>query len=331
MFSLFIPGAVAKHFEDFQEDQFDFHSYCLRKVTLRAYVSVLRYEDVIHGHDFFCRAAEGMIRIYLYLHDHPILDFDEPDYSKMSAAERKKAKAIARKKKKVTEKQLDEKKTNDSTSENGKGQKSGKNAVDEDALGLEFLKKDPMEEAKKYSSMLSKYAPKQFQSWVLQYDVAMRRKKPLLALQALHKMKKLDPECSELFLRTVDFAGKTNDFDDSPGVSLIVLTDEFPVLLGNQSVADYIDQAIATIRNEPLTALPMRTATVKAIVDTKHGPVKEAIPLIINGGIDARKATVENCLEALTVLKSLGAEAADATQQWTEYVVKRFPSALPNQ
>lgn len=327
-----LPGAVTKHFDDFQEDQFDFHSYCLRKVTLRAYVSVLRYEDVINGHDFFCRAAEGMIRIYLYLHDHPIIDFDEPDYSKMSAVERKKAKAIARKKKKVSEKQGDEKKTNDSTQENGKGQsnKTGKNAVDEDPLGLEYLKKDPMEEAKKYSSMLSNYAPKQFQSWVLQYDVAMRRKKPLLALQALHKMKKLDPESSELFLRTVDFAGKTNDFDDSPGVSLIVLTDEFPELLGIQSVAEFIDQAIATIRKEALTALPMRTATVKAIVDTKHCPIKEALPLIIDGGIYARKVTVENCLEALTLLKSLGAEATDATHQWTECVSKRFPNALPS-
>jgi len=29
---------VEKHFADFDEDQFDFHSYCIRKMTLRAYV-----------------------------------------------------------------------------------------------------------------------------------------------------------------------------------------------------------------------------------------------------------------------------------------------------
>ena len=27
-----------KHFEEIVEDQFDFHTYCMRKMTLRAYV-----------------------------------------------------------------------------------------------------------------------------------------------------------------------------------------------------------------------------------------------------------------------------------------------------
>lgn len=36
-------AAVEKHFSDFVEDQFDFHSYCIRKMTLRAYVDILRY------------------------------------------------------------------------------------------------------------------------------------------------------------------------------------------------------------------------------------------------------------------------------------------------
>jgi N-alpha-acetyltransferase 15/16, NatA auxiliary subunit len=86
-----------KHFEDFVEDQFDFHSYCLRKVTLRAYVSVLRFEDHVHGQQFFCQAAAGIIRIYLMLFDNPSNNESEgTDYSKMTAADRKKAKAIAR-------------------------------------------------------------------------------------------------------------------------------------------------------------------------------------------------------------------------------------------
>ena len=28
---------IAKHFDDFMDDQFDFHTYCLRKMTLRSY------------------------------------------------------------------------------------------------------------------------------------------------------------------------------------------------------------------------------------------------------------------------------------------------------
>lgn len=295
-------------------------------------MSVLRYEDVVYGHDFFCRAAEGIIRIYLHLHDHPaLIDMDEPDYSQMSAAERKKAKAIARKKKKASEKKSNDKKTKDTNTENGNAQKqkAGKNSVvDEDPLGREYLKKDPLEEAKKYSLMLSKYAPKRLHSWILQYDVSMRRNKPLLALQALHKMKKLDPDNSELFRRTVEFAGKTNDFDASPGVSLSVLTDEFPELLGNQSISDFIDHAVSKIRNEPLADLPFRTAVVEAFADTKHGSVKDALPLITEGGIDSRNVTVETCLDALNLLKSFGADAFDAVKQWTESVQTRFPNAL---
>ena len=33
---------IERHFAEMQEDQFDFHTYCMRKMTLRAYVSLLR-------------------------------------------------------------------------------------------------------------------------------------------------------------------------------------------------------------------------------------------------------------------------------------------------
>ena len=36
---------VEKHFADFDEDQFDFHSYCIRKMTLRAYVRLYCSSD----------------------------------------------------------------------------------------------------------------------------------------------------------------------------------------------------------------------------------------------------------------------------------------------
>lgn len=36
--------SVERHFVDIVEDQFDFHTYCLRKSTLRSYVQLLRLE-----------------------------------------------------------------------------------------------------------------------------------------------------------------------------------------------------------------------------------------------------------------------------------------------
>ncbi|KAK3248425.1 N-alpha-acetyltransferase 16, NatA auxiliary subunit [Cymbomonas tetramitiformis] len=64
--------AVAEHFADIQEDQFDFHSYCLRKMTLRTYVKLLRMEEHLHGHRFYCMAAFGLVRAYIGIYDQPI-------------------------------------------------------------------------------------------------------------------------------------------------------------------------------------------------------------------------------------------------------------------
>jgi len=63
--------AVHTHFIDMIEDQFDFHTYCLRKMTLRAYIELLRCEDTIYKHKFFVRAALSLIQTYIALHDKP--------------------------------------------------------------------------------------------------------------------------------------------------------------------------------------------------------------------------------------------------------------------
>ena len=49
--------ATVKHFDDFVEDQFDFHAYCVRKMTLRAYVQMLRMEDCIHENIFYSKVS----------------------------------------------------------------------------------------------------------------------------------------------------------------------------------------------------------------------------------------------------------------------------------
>ena len=53
--------ATLGHFDDINESQFDFHPYCVRKSTFRAYVAFLRMQDKVwsHGYElilFFCLA-----------------------------------------------------------------------------------------------------------------------------------------------------------------------------------------------------------------------------------------------------------------------------------
>ncbi|CAB0041898.1 unnamed protein product [Trichogramma brassicae] len=65
---------VDRHFSEIIEDQFDFHTYCMRKMTLRSYVGLLRLEDVLRSHPFYFKAAKCAIEVYIRLHDHPLPD-----------------------------------------------------------------------------------------------------------------------------------------------------------------------------------------------------------------------------------------------------------------
>nr|CAD7425219.1 unnamed protein product [Timema monikensis] len=65
---------VDRHFSEIIEDQFDFHTYCMRKMTLRSYVGLLRLEDILRAHPFYFRAARCAIEVYLHLHDKPLKD-----------------------------------------------------------------------------------------------------------------------------------------------------------------------------------------------------------------------------------------------------------------
>lgn len=149
---------------------------------------MLKFEDNIWGLPFYRHAAEEVIKIYLQIMDKPAQDEEEePDYSKMTPAERKKAKNMARKKKKAQEKS----ETNGSTkkeepkgADNGNKKKVNKNhQVNQDPNGAELLTLNPAEEAKKFAAILVRHAPHKISSWALQYDVSVRRGKMLMALQ----------------------------------------------------------------------------------------------------------------------------------------------------
>jgi len=262
--------AVEKHFEDFHEDQFDFHSYCIRKVTLRSYIDVLNWEDTLYGDQSYTVAADGIIKNYLHLYDNPevkrlaLLGDDalnggkETDYSALTPAERKKAKAQARKKKKAAEKKkakMEEEaearrlKMEDGgdTGDDGSNQHNGKQGKkgsgggggtttsatdpvvkDDDPDGKVLLDKDPLEEAKKYTCTLVKNAPNRFSTWIHQYDVSIRRGKFMMALQALFKAKSLNPNSSELFTRIVELKQKQfSPSSDSVASSKSLLQDVF--------------------------------------------------------------------------------------------------------
>ena len=74
---LSINIVAPQHFTEIIEDQFDFHTYCMRKMTLKSYVDLLRLEDKLRSHRFYEKAAHTAIEVYLRLHDDPIPDLDK--------------------------------------------------------------------------------------------------------------------------------------------------------------------------------------------------------------------------------------------------------------
>lgn len=77
------------------EDQFDFHTYCMRKYTLISYINFIRYENDVYNNKFYIRTAYMMIKMMLKQVGMKQKKIDDEEDEKkrlkvMSKAERKK-------------------------------------------------------------------------------------------------------------------------------------------------------------------------------------------------------------------------------------------------
>lgn len=176
-----------KHFNDISEDQFDFHNYCLRKATLKAYVAMLRMQEKLFSHKFYRRAAKDSIRIYLELFDDRLRQSASAGNQGSKEAE---AELSPEEKKKLKHKQqreakkAAEKKAPPAAAAPGAKPKK----VDDDPEGEKLLEKEPLEEAQKLVKNLVLYCTSDPASHALSYEVFARQKKLLHCLQALHRL-----------------------------------------------------------------------------------------------------------------------------------------------
>nr|XP_043614769.1 N-terminal acetyltransferase A complex auxiliary subunit NAA15 isoform X2 [Erigeron canadensis] len=187
--------AVEKHYADITEDQFDFHSYCLRKMTLRAYIEMLRFQDRLHAHPYFRKAAAGATRCYLKLYDTPSKSSTEEDdeLAKLPAAQKKKLRQKQRKAEARAKKEAEEKSEEANVGGVSKSGKRQIKPVDPDPHGLKLLQtEDPLMEAGKYLKLLQKHSSDLLETHLLSFEVNMRKNKILLALQALKQLQQLD-------------------------------------------------------------------------------------------------------------------------------------------
>jgi len=190
-------------FNVWAEDQIDFHPFSLRKGQIRAYIDMLKWEDTLRSHPMFSRAALGAIQAYLKLVDTPVLaqgamaDGEAAKYESMTDAERKRAIKKAKKEAQKAQERAaalavvkkEEKNKNAQVAE-GEVKK-----VDTDPHGIQLARTEkPLEEATRWLKPLLEMAPERLETQLAGFEIQLRRRKWILALQCLNKANELAPK-----------------------------------------------------------------------------------------------------------------------------------------
>lgn len=181
--------AVVKVFKVFTNDQFDFHSYCMRRGTPRDYIDMLKWEDKLYGTPIYVRAIKGLTDLYweIYRTQKEEKATEDPKAKKKKA---KKTKPLNIKKKSELISRVESEKD------------------DADPLGaklLSDLKEDLnlLEELENQAKILTTNADKYKFTWEFAYDVYLEEKKYVLALQSLRNWAKIvDPHNEKLKIVT---------------------------------------------------------------------------------------------------------------------------------
>ncbi|KAE8851666.1 hypothetical protein PTNB73_00682 [Pyrenophora teres f. teres] len=199
--------AIADIFDVWHEDQFDFHSFSLRKGQIRAYIDMVRWEDHLRDHPFYTRAATQAVKLYVQLADNPKLkSSDELELEKLDPTERKKAEKKAKKEREKAEKAEAEKKAAAAAKATAKGEDAETKKEDTDPDGETLLQtKQPLEDALRFLQPMLDFSPLNMEAQNVGFEVYIRRNKYLLALKCLQAAREIDPENPKLHEQSVRF------------------------------------------------------------------------------------------------------------------------------
>ena len=338
-------NSVMRHVDDIQAQQFDFHSYCIRKMTLRAYVDFLTMQDNIKGHKYYKQACEFSVQCYLQMHNNKnngtatsstesSSDATASDSSSnMTAAERKKAKAKAKRdaaKKRKAEQAAASTSTSSNNNNNNSSGSSKPHPVETDPEGVELAAKDPLGEAWKYSNIVATHSPQDPYAHLLVFEVAMLRGKDLLALRSLKRAFAIgcDGARDEIFNASVRFANKCINNRNSNDVLATVIDRELTTLFETESDVITSDMLVSMCRERAASAVSMSQRVVAgkslAVLGAEHKA--EALGLLVT--LD-ETSTLSVCANVLELLSGGDCSVADndAAASFTAACHERFPCA----
>ncbi|PGH16266.1 hypothetical protein AJ80_05289 [Polytolypa hystricis UAMH7299] len=319
--------AVYNIFDTWQEDQFDFHSFSLRKGMIRAYMDMIRWEDHLRDNPFYTRAALSAIKAYILLYDNPDLVHgpieNGSDGKEMDEAERKKALKKAKREQQRLEKaeaeKREAKKAASTKASDGETKKE-----DTDPLGNALLKTpEPLKQATKFLTPLLEFSPKNIDAQTLGFEVYIRRNKYLLALKCLLAAHAIDPSNPLLHAQIARFR-KTLDTLSEPLPSDVseVIASEFDSLLPkSRDIASWNDAFLDSHKDSP--AHIQSALSVRQLLSGPDSRPQNEKDLL--GSIDHDTTSLEDALAGLSLLDDWGssqdtksAYKAHAGKKWTE-------------
>lgn len=298
---------IDRHFTEIIEDQFDFHTYCMRKMTLRAYVGLLRLEDVLHHHNFYFKAARIAIEIYLHLHDHPLSDSDLDsalDAENLSPSELRKLKNKQRKAKKKAQAQAENKKAEQDKKEtqNKKAQDGELDGPKEEELVPEKLARpdDPLEQSLKFLRPLQLHAAQRIHTHLVAYEIYSRKGKLLLMLQSLKRGCQVERNNPQLHVCLLRFLSLIKQKTDLPEPVTKVISRETESIYNNKDPLTLNTEFLEQNNNSILH----RLAGARMMYELSPTPEKQKEALLIATSLSPslQGITLNNCIEVLEAM-----------------------------
>ena len=317
--------AVESFFDQFIEDQFDFHSFAIRKSTLRSYLDAMENLDSILSHPSYQAAAQGAVKVLLDRIDNPVVSVDEVtvDMSKLSASEKKKEKARQRKLKNKLE-----------AEKAAKEEEAKKDAikshipVDEDPNGDKIWEKDPMEEAVRWATRMVQHKSQSADSYDLVCEVFARSGDHLRAIQSIANGLRLEPSHCGLTLKLLDFAKRFHSgsfdikFEEDEEIRGHLKTLKCDT---NDLVVAYLGDFINKVQAGECT-LMHRVVAAKCVLLFDSSATKQAAALLSDDSLWSQKGiSFKKAVEAYGVIKKDLEMLTGVADSFKNQIISRFP------
>ncbi|KAL1413384.1 hypothetical protein Q8F55_001146 [Vanrija albida] len=228
-------------FQEYEDDQYDFHSYCMRRMTLNAYISLLQYEDQLRTHPAFFNTALSAIDIYVKIADDPSLTVEK--LTPEQEAERKKAAKKAQKA---------EQKAKKAAAAVGDGKKEDAPVPDPDPRGDVLLQTEtPIADALKLWAPLEKHHAGRVETWLAGYELHVRQKQYALALRDLREAAVIDKAAAGLLPALVHFRQTVAAAKDVAEPVRAAIAEVLPTLVSDKTAAELVAASLATHPSSP--------------------------------------------------------------------------------